>query len=105
MQQVAENLQSAHTAKTPAKAQPAITLSPKERFINRELSWLAFNLRVMEEAKTTRYPLLERLRFRSITAQKLDHYSMDRVYGLHRPVKHRPDETRGPKQAGYGKQE
>ncbi len=70
----------------PASAPVVTDLNRPELYLNRELTWLAFNWRVLAESADRRNPLLERLKFLSITASNLDEFFMKRIGGLKQQV-------------------
>jgi polyphosphate kinase len=87
---------------TPTESPAAESLDPASLFLNRELSWLEFNLRVLHEAEDASNPLLERLKFLAIFDNNLDEFFMKRVGGLKQQlasnIRELPPDSRTPRQ-------
>ena len=79
----AEEKSSSGAAKAPEPTATSPDLTSPALYINRETSWLAFNERVLDQARDPRWPVLERLKFLAIYASNLDEFFMIRVSGLH----------------------
>src|ERR1700726_4546694 len=75
-------MQATVAASPPRPSSNGVSLDDPSLYINRELSWLEFNRRVLEEAQDPKVPLLERLKFLAIFGSNLDEFFMVRVGGL-----------------------
>jgi polyphosphate kinase len=88
--------------RSPAHEPPVETLDPATLYLNRELSWLEFNLRVLHEAEDPSTPLLERLKFMAIFDSNLDEFFMKRIGGLKQQLasnlRELPPDSRTPRQ-------
>src|SRR5471030_1419436 len=76
-----------HAHKTPVHDEPSPPLTDPALYINRELSWLEFNARVLAQADDESHPLLERVKFLAIVATNLDEFFMIRVAALLRKLR------------------
>ncbi len=70
------------SGESPSESSPEFDLTSPEFYLNRELTWLAFNKRVLNEAADSRTPLLERVKFLAIVSSNLDEFFMKRIGGL-----------------------